>query len=40
MHEPFVLYYDENCNNINIEGKRPQDESLLKFAIQIAYDDI
>ena len=35
-HEPFVLYYDEKCDG----DKYSIDESLLKFTIQMGYDDI
>ena len=35
-HEPFILYYDELCDGDTLS----MDESLLKFTIQMAYDDI
>ena len=36
-HEPFILYYDEQCDGSDALS---MDESLLKFTIQMAYDDI
>ena len=35
-HEPFILYYDEECDG----EQQSMEESLLKFTIQMAYDDI
>ena len=34
-HEPFVLYYNEEANE-----KRSVDESLLKFTIQMGYEEL
>ena len=33
-NEPFVLYYDNACD------EDEDEESLLKFTIQMAYDDL
>ena len=35
-HEPFVLYFDENCNGDILS----MDESQLKFTIQMGYDEL
>ena len=34
-HEPFVLYYDDLCDEVMDEN-----ESLLKFSIQMGFDEL